>query len=230
MKYLKPYWASILAVVVLLFVQANFDLALPDYMSRIVNYGIQQGGIDSPLPRILSEGTFKELAHLLNKEDEDRIARAYIPLPSANITAVPMKAAAQSPVFTQVYQLVPLSKMELTELERVLSRALAMQALPPQALEQFSKSLDAMGDKALEQMAIARIHKEYEHLGVNLEQLQMSYIVRYGLIMILMTLGSMASVILVGFLASRTATGAAKQLRRDHCCPVNFKILENLAG
>jgi ATP-binding cassette subfamily B protein len=215
MKYLKPYWASILAVVVLLFVQANFDLALPDYMSRIVNYGIQQGGIDSPLPRILSEGTFKELAHLLNKEDEDRIARAYIPLPSANITAVPMKAAAQSPVFTQVYQLVPLSKMELTELERVLSRALAMQALPPQALEQFSKSLDAMGDKALEQMAIARIHKEYEHLGVNLEQLQMSYIVRYGLIMILMTLGSMASVILVGFLASRTATGAAKQLRRD---------------
>ena len=44
-RYLKPYWASIILVIALLFVQANADLALPDYMSRIVNVGIQQSGI-----------------------------------------------------------------------------------------------------------------------------------------------------------------------------------------
>ncbi len=44
-KYLKPYLLLILIAIALLFVQANADLALPDYMSKIVNYGIQQGGV-----------------------------------------------------------------------------------------------------------------------------------------------------------------------------------------
>ena len=45
-KYLLPYLGIIIATVALLFAQANCDLALPDYMSRIVNIGIQQGGIE----------------------------------------------------------------------------------------------------------------------------------------------------------------------------------------
>ena len=44
-KYLKPYWWMVITAIVLLFIQANTDLALPDYMSRIVNKGIQQGGV-----------------------------------------------------------------------------------------------------------------------------------------------------------------------------------------
>ncbi|NFI67903.1 ABC transporter ATP-binding protein, partial [Clostridium botulinum] len=43
-KHLKPFIASILLVLGLLFVQAVCDLSLPDYMSNIVNVGIQQGG------------------------------------------------------------------------------------------------------------------------------------------------------------------------------------------
>ncbi len=46
-KYLKPYLPMILLAIVLLFVQANADLALPDYLSRIVNNGIQQGGVEN---------------------------------------------------------------------------------------------------------------------------------------------------------------------------------------
>ncbi len=49
-KYLKPYTALLLAAVVLLFAQANLDLALPDYLSRIVNNGIQQGGVENAAP------------------------------------------------------------------------------------------------------------------------------------------------------------------------------------
>ena len=49
-RFLKPYLLLILVAIVLLFVQANADLALPDYLSRIVNNGIQQGGIASAAP------------------------------------------------------------------------------------------------------------------------------------------------------------------------------------
>jgi ATP-binding cassette subfamily B multidrug efflux pump len=52
-KYLKPYWLSILIAVAFLFVQADTNLALPDYMSNIVNIGLQQGGITSSVPEAI---------------------------------------------------------------------------------------------------------------------------------------------------------------------------------
>ena len=50
-KQLARHWAVCLVVFALLFVQAYCDLALPDYTSKIVDTGIQQGGIESPLDR-----------------------------------------------------------------------------------------------------------------------------------------------------------------------------------
>ena len=49
-KQLGRHWAACLAVVALLIVQAYCDLSLPDYTSKIVDTGIQQGGIESPVP------------------------------------------------------------------------------------------------------------------------------------------------------------------------------------
>ncbi len=63
-KYLKPFTASILAVIVLLFFQAMFDLSLPDYMSNIVNVGIQQGGIENAVPKVISKSEFDKLTLL----------------------------------------------------------------------------------------------------------------------------------------------------------------------
>ena len=54
-KYLKPYAASIAAIVAILIVQAFCDLSLPAYTSDIVNVGIQQGGIDDKIPQALRE-------------------------------------------------------------------------------------------------------------------------------------------------------------------------------
>jgi ATP-binding cassette subfamily B protein len=56
--YLKPYTIFILVAIALLFVQALTELALPDYMSRIVNVGIQQGGIEDAIPQAISQETF----------------------------------------------------------------------------------------------------------------------------------------------------------------------------
>ena len=52
LKYLKPYVVYIILTIGLLFVMANADLALPDYLSRIVNVGIQQNGIEKRRPKI----------------------------------------------------------------------------------------------------------------------------------------------------------------------------------
>lgn len=49
-KYLKQHAGVILAIIIVLFVQAFCDLSLPMYTSDIVNIGIQQGGIDTSIP------------------------------------------------------------------------------------------------------------------------------------------------------------------------------------
>ena len=47
LKYLKPYWLSIVLAFGLLFGQATCELTMPDYMQNIVNTGIQNEGIES---------------------------------------------------------------------------------------------------------------------------------------------------------------------------------------
>ena len=76
-KQLARHWAACLAVVALLFVQAYCDLSLPDYTSKIVDTGIQQGGIESPLPETVRQSTLDALSLLMNEEDADALQNAY---------------------------------------------------------------------------------------------------------------------------------------------------------
>lgn len=68
LRFLKPYWLSVILVVALLFIQANADLALPDYLSKIVNIGIQQNGIEADLPRLMRTSSFEAMGRLMQME------------------------------------------------------------------------------------------------------------------------------------------------------------------
>ena len=72
-KQLTRHWAVCLVVFALLFVQAYCDLALPDYTSKIVDTGIQQGGIESPLPQTVRKSTLDALSLLMNEEDAQKL-------------------------------------------------------------------------------------------------------------------------------------------------------------
>ena len=76
-KQLARHWAVCLVVFALLFVQAYCDLSLPDYTSKIVDTGIQQGGIESPLPETIRQSTLDALSLLMNEEDAQKLQNAY---------------------------------------------------------------------------------------------------------------------------------------------------------
>ncbi len=76
-KQLAHHWAVCLVVFALLFVQAYCDLSLPDYTSKIVDTGIQQGGIESPLPETIRQSTLDALSLLMSEEDADALQNAY---------------------------------------------------------------------------------------------------------------------------------------------------------
>ena len=75
LKYLKKTWISVIVIVALLCVQAAADLALPDYTSKIVNIGIQQGGIDTAIPEAISKDGMDNLLMFTN--DDSKILDCY---------------------------------------------------------------------------------------------------------------------------------------------------------
>ena len=78
LKYIKPYWKIILLAILLLFVQANLELALPDYLSDIVDTGIQQGGIDSPVPLAIRKTEMDRMSIFMSATNQSLIHDKYL--------------------------------------------------------------------------------------------------------------------------------------------------------
>jgi ATP-binding cassette, subfamily B, multidrug efflux pump len=76
-KYLKPYQFLIFLAVALLFVQAMADLALPDYLSKIVNVGIQQGGVSEAAPQAIRASEMNRVVLFLSDADKARVLGDY---------------------------------------------------------------------------------------------------------------------------------------------------------
>ena len=77
-KYLKPFIFFIIISIILLFAQAMADLTLPDYMSNIVNNGIQQGGITNAVPKALRQSEMDKLTIFMGAEDKVSLIDDYI--------------------------------------------------------------------------------------------------------------------------------------------------------
>ena len=76
-RYLKPFAVSILAIIALLFAQAMCDLTMPDYMSNIVNVGINANGIEDGVPEAIRESEVERLAIFLDEEQQQLIEDHY---------------------------------------------------------------------------------------------------------------------------------------------------------
>lgn len=76
-RYIKPFIILILIAIVLLFVQAMADLSLPDYMSNIVNNGIQQGGIENAVPEAIRLSEMDKLTIFMSADDKSEISKSY---------------------------------------------------------------------------------------------------------------------------------------------------------
>ncbi|HBR24413.1 MAG TPA: ABC transporter ATP-binding protein, partial [Firmicutes bacterium] len=69
-RYLKPFIPGLIIAIVLLFAQAVFDLNLPNYMSDIVNVGIQQNGIAESTPAAISPAGYTFVSTFMSAEEQ----------------------------------------------------------------------------------------------------------------------------------------------------------------
>ena len=76
---------AVLAVIALLIIQANAELALPNLMSEIVDVGIQQGGIVSPIPTTIQADALSDLELFMTNEQKSLVEAAYGPANESGI-------------------------------------------------------------------------------------------------------------------------------------------------
>ncbi len=86
LKHLKPHIFAIIGIVAFLLVQAVCDLSLPDYMSNIVNVGIQQKGIENAVPQLIRKGEMDKLTLFMTEEDKKLVMDNYTLLEKSKIS------------------------------------------------------------------------------------------------------------------------------------------------
>lgn len=124
---LRKAWKSVLIVMILLVVQAMGELALPDYTSRIVNVGIQQGGVESCAPEAIREEELQNI--LLATDEDDFILDKYTLLSKDDLSESDYnKYVKEYPALEKenIYILKKISKENKEKLEDVMAKPLVM--------------------------------------------------------------------------------------------------------
>ena len=114
------------------YLSAYFDLALPDYLSDIVNTGIQQGGVKNAVPQAIRQDEMNKVVIFLSAEEKDAVLAAYTLVDKNSPDYEKYLAEYPALETTPVYVLKPLSQVEIDALNPVMARAL----LPVWGIEQ----------------------------------------------------------------------------------------------
>ncbi|QXE20990.1 ABC transporter ATP-binding protein [Clostridium sp. 001] len=123
-KYLKPFAGLIIAAVMLLFVQAMCDLALPDYTSNIVNKGIQQGGIVSSVPQAIRESQMEKIKIFMNKSDLEEVSKSYVPVDKSNADYTRYLKKYPNLKNEPIFVLKDVDKNEMNKLSSIMGRSI----------------------------------------------------------------------------------------------------------
>lgn len=137
-RYLKPYLAMVALCIALLLLQAGCDLTLPNYMSDIVNVGIQKGGISTAYPEVASENGLKLLTAFMPKQDADFTKESYLAVTRGSDTFAELEKSYKNLPDT-VYLARGLEKDASARLDAAFGRA-------SYALVTTLSNLGAMGD------------------------------------------------------------------------------------
>ncbi len=237
-KYLKTSIISILIIIVLLIVQANLDLTLPDYTSKIINVGIQQNGIEDAVIKVISKDSFLDLSVFLSNDEIAILEDNYTLLEknTSNIKKYPLLEKEDIYIY---------SGSNKEEVNNVLSHAFALSYVSNMIMDNPSslginipvdsniidmlKGMDEvtrrsvisrldevvtkMPSTILNSTAIEEIKGEYQKIGLDLDKLKTDYVMMSGAKMIGIALAIMTVAILIIFFGSRLAAKLAKTLR-----------------
>ena len=231
MRYLKKSAGYIVLIMGLLFLQAYCDLSLPDYTSRIINVGIQQGGIEDNVPQKMRTSTMKALSVFMDDDDMKQVEKYYEEDKDTYVLKDDISKDEREKLDHLLEKPMMLyygmcsgsdESKAMTEnmgLQEGTDPVQALEAMPEemktQILQEMNEKLENMPESIVSQSAVLAVKKEYTELGEDLDKLQMDYIIRSGAQMVLMALVIMLAAVTVTFFSSKVAARMGHDLRGD---------------
>ena len=231
-KYLKSSIFSVVVVILLLFAQAFLDLTLPDYTSKIVNVGVQQGGIEDAAITDIGSNTYHTLLLLMDEDDRDYINKQYeitdkykgedIYTLKDDSNTSKVSSIMSRPMLILYYaeNMDSNSKsdeaisFELPEGMSLEDSLLLMDdASRSKMIKSINKKLKDVPDSIVNQGAVSFVKSEYQRIGIDTDHIQTMYIFKVGLIMLGIALMAMIVGVLIVFVGSRMAAKLSKTLR-----------------
>lgn len=191
---MKKYGWMLAAIVGLLVVQAVCELWLPTYTAAIVDVGIQQGGVESPVPAAMRRDAWEQAVARMDGEAQAAARAAYEP-------AGP-EALARLGVTVDAPVMALKQDADASALEGAFEGALG------------GAAADLTG-KGARQAAIAAVREEYAALGMDLSAMQSRAIWKNGALMLLIALAGAGAAVAVGYFGSRASAGLGRDLRRE---------------
>ena len=120
LKNLKESILLVIAIIILLCIQATADLNLPDFTSRIVNVGIQQGGIEYAVPEAIKASELENLMYFTENDDEIQSYYELMEKTDENLEEYPELQNQD------MYELKDISTDEKEHLESLMAKPLAV--------------------------------------------------------------------------------------------------------
>ncbi len=243
LKFMKPYAATILMIVVFLVLQAYCDLSLPGYTSDIVNVGIQQGGIDTVIPEQISVDDMERLFLFVSEKDQKTVLDAYEKdadtydseayVLKDGILKDEKRTDKIADILSKPMMLVTVFTSDSEETKKMTDAMFA--SLPKemvkedmtifdvlgmmpeeqrtQMVAQIGEQVDEMPETMLEQAATIYLKGAYKNLGMDTDKIQTSYMFRTGGKMLALAAVGMIVSMIVGFLASKVGASTGRDLR-----------------
>lgn len=241
-KFMKPHLFAVVIAIGLLFIQAFSALSLPNYMSQIVNVGIQQSGIEQARPEAISENAYI-LIDLLATDDQKKVwESSYTEVAQGSQDYVSKYPENENSVIyvlnsdvssenlevlnlmmgQSMWTMISLSSATSNEsgistsdldMDQLYQMIPVLQILPEETLAAAQQTAAAVDSSTLAQTGIVLTKAIYTELGMDTDRIQMQYIFNTGLKMVGITLIGMFSTIAVIYIASKVGAAVAQKLR-----------------
>lgn len=220
---MKDQWYWIVFVIVLLIVQAQCDLSLPEYTSKIIDTGIQNQGIEHGVPELITGEEYQKLTMFMTKEEQADWESIYEETDDGNyhltITEDPERWTEADQEFQTVILLnASMRKMSEESLQTMTEKMLQAQEsdrdqMIRQMREEMESQTEQIGSTMLTSIAISYAAEEYQAAGGDIHALQRQYLLKTGGKMLALTLLMAAAAIAAGFLAARIGAKVGMELR-----------------
>ena len=236
-KLFKNHILALLAAVALIIVTCNADLTLPAYMSEIVDVGIQQGDIESPVPDTIRRDSLDDLEMFMSEEDASIVEAAYSSPDEQGICtyqgteadreddgAVAQAMSLPETVALALAQGVDAShlgqegtgggSLSMDDVRTAFAAGMLDRDQLVEGAQAMADSMGEMGGSIVRQRAVGYVQQEYEAQGISLADVQNSYLAGMTARMFGLCAISLVATILTGAVASHTACTIARDLRR----------------